>query len=192
MINLEINKHCLEQIINSQKIGEGRYGSVYNYNNLAYKIYTEYVPFIERDAKIYDKNIFYYKKMLKIISKQENIKLTTLPIGIITYKKTLVGDILPIFDGNDFNIYAETHNKLGVVLDKVYQAYYELLKNHIYYYAIHEGNIIVDKEGTPHIIDFDPKIIECGITKKLSNEDECKMLFNKEFINLQSKYYRKI
>ena len=62
MINIEINKHCLEQIRNSQKIGEGRYGSVYNYNNLAYKIYTEYVHLLKEMLKYMTRIYFIIKK----------------------------------------------------------------------------------------------------------------------------------
>lgn len=94
----------------------------------------------------------------KLQQKQDSVKLTEFPTGIITIENKIIGQEIPYYD-NHKTIKAEIEEikdikKLLLYYKQIIDIIEELLKNNIYYADLNTGNFLV-KNDIIKLIDFE-------------------------------------
>ena len=188
-----------ELIINTGDSSEQAPTGVYIYQqtiqkNKGYKIYKQ----------LYDPS-FNGNKDDKLISKlrerENNIKLTQFPYGVVTLEGRIIGQEMPFYN-NSITVqqYCENNNKRLKPTD-IYIAIINIIKelydNGIYYYDCHAKNFLIlyeELEKNPNdiskiikLVDFDEDFVDFDTI----TEDDKKRLFNKlcTIINLANQRF---
>lgn len=144
----------------------------FNNPKIGYRIYKEFADY---NFNGYKDDILIEKLQIK----QANIKLTKLPIGVVTLDNRIIGQIIPLFENcmTLFDFSKCSKDKINYV--KLYINALNILKelydNGILYLDIHPKNFMIDGKNNLNLIDFE----FCNI--KFSEIDKFDM---KKFFNL--------
>ena len=129
---------------------------LYQNNNNPLQAYRLYKDLFEYPYIYHDDHIL----ITKLQERQPNIKLTSFPLGIITMKNKVIGQVIPFYEH-----YQTLYNKISY--EDIYINYYyekiidileELLDNNIIYQDIHYRNFLI-KDDIVKLIDFESKYI---------------------------------
>lgn len=153
--------------------------------NKALRIYKDWASFKLlaqfKDTLIY-KSLGYsdYKIITQLLERQERIKLTDFPTGIVTLDNIVIGQEIPYYEGH-IDLNKEIINLLKEIKDEIsYQKnikmimyYYqkiinileELTKEGIFYNDLHPKNFVVNKDSIK-LIDFENNKISFDYDKK--------------------------
>lgn len=149
---------------------------------VAYRIYDNLDdPFIEYDTDA--------EMISKLQKKQESIKLTDFPTGVVTLGGKVIGQEVPFYEGKTLlehfqNDDVENPEKIYDVVRAIID---ELYDNGIAYFDIHPENFMIDKKGNIHLIDFDAQYIkyEQNIMHEVTITENYNILVNRLEIYLQ-------
>lgn len=138
----------------------GKQNCVYIYQdreneNLGYRIYDEYAD--------YGFNGYGDAKLISNFNKiRDNVKLTDLPMGVVTSDGNIIGQIIPYYP-NCESVYDYTKRTKNINVIKYYKEMINILKelcdNGMIYVDTHAKNYLIVKNGIK-LIDFDSSYID--------------------------------
>lgn len=168
---LEVNKNLLQNlpklISPTTKLQlTGSNGIMYVLaNDRLLKLYKRYLPIIMKNDKHYieeEMQLVNYiqddlRKLNELAKRQKYIKNTDFPIGYAVFYGGLVGSILKRYkDCKNVDKYLlEYPSQFLNVISQIIDNMEELHSQYIYHTDIHIGNVLVEENGKPHIIDTD-------------------------------------
>lgn len=92
-----------------------------------------------------------------LADKQENVKLTEFPYGVVTQGRRVIGQEVRLYKEYEplsKKVYSLTNEQFLIVCKKVSEIIKELINNDIYYLDIHEDNFLVNDDLDVKLIDF--------------------------------------
>lgn len=117
----------------------------------------------------------------ELIKRQNKIKYTEFPTGIITYNNFIIGQEIPYYHGyKTFDTKVEKLDKITIIKYylEILKRLKELYENGIIYNDVHAKNFMVGKNDDIKIIDFEPYLVS------FDQEYDKRMLENlKQMIN---------
>lgn len=151
------------------------YKTIYDPN----KALRIYLDFIEGCSHYDDKMI------MELLKRQEKVKLTDFPTGIVTIKNKVIGQEIPFYEKYK-TIYDYILNNQNIIPIEIYlkvlKILRELLDNEIIYRDVHAKNFLISPDNsTIKLIDFDPHFISTTNNKatKESMINNLKSMLNK-------------
>lgn len=95
------------------------------------------------------------KMVSELALRQGKIKLTDLPVGVVSCKKNCIGQVIKLY--KDYVPLCEiaNNNNIEMLYNKVLNIIDELLDNGILYLDIHENNFLVNDDLDVKLIDFE-------------------------------------
>lgn len=129
-----------------------------------------------------------------LVLRQDNIKLTDFPVGVVSCKKRCVGQVIRLYK-NYYPLKDIVNNdNINILYDKVIAIIEELLNNGIMYSDIHENNFLVNNNLDVKLIDFESSCVSfnnISPNDKIFCYSKIKSMFDKLNTLNEGNYYGK-
>ena len=142
-------------------------------NTLIYVIGDRLGFKIDKSLLNKERQSYNIEKMVSgLVLRQDNIKLTDFPVGVVSCKRRCIGQVIRLYKDYISLYDAVNDNNIELLYNKVLCIIDELLNNGILYLDIHEHNFLVNTNLDVKLIDFESS---CVIFDKISPSDsiEC-------------------
>lgn len=160
-------------------------------NTIIYDIGNELGFKIERSLFDKTRQSYNIEKMVsELSSRQDKIKLTDLPTGVVSRKKKCIGQVIKLYKDYVPLYEIANNNNIEILYNKIINIIDELLDNGILYLDIHENNFLVNDNLDVKLIDFESSSV---IFDRISTNDkiECYKKVKDMFKKLKTKKTKK-